>query len=84
MKKTFIAAACLCAGICTATAQDYKVTVLETDEKMEQGDFEPTWQSLAEYETPEWFRDAKFGIFLNDKYTVKQSTYSCVECYYIH
>lgn len=28
--------------------------------------------------------DAKFGIFLNDKYTVKQSTYSCVECYYIH
>ncbi|HEV8690465.1 MAG TPA: alpha-L-fucosidase [Ideonella sp.] len=26
--------------------------------------FQPTWASLAEgYETPEWFRDAKFGIW---------------------
>ena len=25
--------------------------------------FEPNWQSLAAYRTPEWFRDAKFGIW---------------------
>ena len=25
--------------------------------------FEPTWASLAQYQTPEWFRDAKFGIW---------------------
>ncbi|MCA9235246.1 MAG: alpha-L-fucosidase [Planctomycetales bacterium] len=25
--------------------------------------FEPTWQSLEQYQTPEWFRDAKFGIW---------------------
>jgi len=25
--------------------------------------FEPTWQSLERYECPEWFRDAKFGIY---------------------
>lgn len=25
--------------------------------------FEPTWDSLAQYQTPEWFRDAKFGIW---------------------
>jgi alpha-L-fucosidase len=27
------------------------------------GEFEPTWKSLQKYETPEWFRDAKFGIW---------------------
>lgn len=25
--------------------------------------FQPTWESLAHYQTPEWFRDAKFGIW---------------------
>jgi alpha-L-fucosidase len=25
--------------------------------------FEPTWSSLAQYRTPDWFRDAKFGIW---------------------
>ncbi len=28
-----------------------------------QGVFQPTWESLSKYETPEWFRDAKFGIW---------------------
>lgn len=27
------------------------------------GPFEPSWESLEKYETPAWFRDAKFGIF---------------------
>lgn len=27
------------------------------------GLFLPTWESLASYECPEWFRDAKFGIW---------------------
>lgn len=27
--------------------------------------FQPTWDSLAAYRTPDWFRDAKFGIFLH-------------------
>jgi alpha-L-fucosidase len=25
--------------------------------------FQPTWDSLAHYQTPEWFRDAKFGLW---------------------
>ena len=25
----------------------------------------PTWKSLKEYTTPDWFRDAKFGIFIH-------------------
>ncbi len=32
-------------------------------EKMETGRFEPTWESLSQYEVPQWFRDAKFGIW---------------------
>ncbi len=27
------------------------------------GPYEPTWQSLLEYDCPEWYRDAKFGIW---------------------
>lgn len=27
------------------------------------GPFKPDWNSLANYQTPEWFRDAKFGIW---------------------
>ena len=27
--------------------------------------YEPTWESLKSYSTPEWYRDAKFGIFIH-------------------
>jgi len=32
-------------------------------EPMAAGKFQPTWESLQQFETPEWFRDAKFGIW---------------------
>ena len=32
-------------------------------EPMAPGKFEPTWDSLKQYRTPEWFRNAKFGIW---------------------
>ena len=25
----------------------------------------PTWKSLKQYRTPDWFRDSKFGIFIH-------------------
>lgn len=31
--------------------------------KVEEGLFKPTWASLQAYEVPEWFKDAKFGIW---------------------
>ncbi len=34
-----------------------------TEQPMQTGKFEPTWDSLTQYETPGWFRDAKFGIW---------------------
>jgi alpha-L-fucosidase len=27
--------------------------------------YEPSWESLSQYEVPEWFKDAKFGVFLH-------------------
>lgn len=27
--------------------------------------YQATWQSLKKYECPDWFRDAKFGIFIH-------------------
>ncbi len=36
----------------------------EKHETMLAGPFEPTWESLSQYEeAPEWFQDAKFGIW---------------------
>jgi len=26
-------------------------------------DFKPEWKSLEQYQVPQWFRDAKFGIW---------------------
>lgn len=38
--------------------------VVNTDrEPMATGRFQPDWDSLKQYQTPEWFRDAKFGIW---------------------
>ena len=31
--------------------------------KATEGPFKPTWESLKQYECPDWFRDAKFGIY---------------------
>ncbi|WP_413665998.1 alpha-L-fucosidase [Mucilaginibacter sp. Mucisp86] len=33
------------------------------NEPIANGPFKPTWESLQNYKTPTWFRDAKFGIW---------------------
>ena len=47
----------------TISAQSYQVLVSEADEPMATGQFTPDWNSLRTYEVPDWFRDAKFGIW---------------------
>ena len=47
----------------SAAAQDVNIPVSEANEPMMQGKYESTWESLSQYEVPEWFRDAKFGIW---------------------
>lgn len=38
--------------------------IVNTDvEPLSSGPFSPHWESLQQYQVPEWFRDAKFGIW---------------------
>ena len=46
-----------------AWAQEYKVPVTNEKEQMVEGQYKPQWESLRKHKTPEWFRDAKFGIW---------------------
>lgn len=38
-------------------------TISDRAEPMQTGEFEPNWKSLSRYTVPDWFRDAKFGIW---------------------
>ena len=46
-------------------SSDLKPAVIVSTKKelLVPGRFSPTWQSLSQYRVPEWFRDAKFGIW---------------------
>ncbi len=37
----------------------------EIDRVIAAGPFAPTWESLAAYQAPTWYQDAKFGIFIH-------------------
>ncbi len=37
--------------------------IFENNEPFAKGKFQPSWESLAQYEVPEWFKNAKFGIW---------------------
>ena len=40
-----------------------KVIVNTAAQPITPGKFQPTWDSLKQYQTPDWFRNAKFGIW---------------------
>ncbi len=37
----------------------------DVDRVGQQGPFRPDWESLQKYEAPDWYKDAKFGIFIH-------------------
>jgi len=37
----------------------------EVDRVDNEGPFRPDWESLQQYETPNWYKEAKFGIFIH-------------------
>ena len=61
--RTKILLASLALSIGTLSAQNYQVPVSEKNDPMMKGKFQPTWSSLENYQVPEWFRNAKFGIW---------------------
>ncbi|MCR4032141.1 MULTISPECIES: alpha-L-fucosidase [Flavobacterium] len=40
-----------------------KAKMLDADLSGFEGPFKPTWDSLEKYQVPDWFRDAKFGMW---------------------
>ena len=61
MKLTAAAAA---AGVARTYGQNATQTATSAARVIAPGPFEATWQSLvANYKTPDWFRDAKFGMW---------------------
>ncbi|WNJ19065.1 alpha-L-fucosidase [Pontibacter sp. G13] len=54
MNRIFL---CMLLGLLMGCAQD-------ADEPADQSEpYQPTWSSLARHETPQWLKDAKFGIY---------------------
>jgi alpha-L-fucosidase len=39
--------------------------VKEADRQAHDGPFRPDWDSLIKYQQPQWYKDAKFGIFIH-------------------
>ena len=44
---------------------DRSAYLARINDTIERGRFKDNWESLSSYRTPEWFRDAKFGIFVH-------------------
>jgi alpha-L-fucosidase len=65
MKKMgkYLALSLLLAATTVGAQTTYQIPVSEAQEPMATGKFQPTWESLETYQVPEWFRDAKFGIW---------------------
>ena len=51
----------LCGGVISPFSLSANIDY--SQEPMIRGKFEPSWESLSQYEVPEWFKDAKFGIW---------------------
>jgi len=72
-KRQFILGVAVAAGLCGAfipagMAQQQNGPYIarqlaEIDKVVAQGPYKANWDSLARQETPEWFKDAKFGIY---------------------
>jgi alpha-L-fucosidase len=61
-----IATTAASAAIMAVASTAYAATAPPADEPLPQttpGPFEPSWDSLSKYQCPDWFRDAKFGIW---------------------
>ncbi|MGA8066478.1 MAG: alpha-L-fucosidase, partial [Terriglobales bacterium] len=50
----------------SAKYESARATILaDVDRTNAAGPFRPDWESLQNYKAPEWYRDAKFGIFIH-------------------
>jgi alpha-L-fucosidase len=63
-RRDFIKLTAVAAGAQLPLGRMRSVTAAEESRNVARGPFKPTWESLAQtYQVPDWFRDAKFGIW---------------------
>ena len=64
-RNIFLALALATTNFRSAAAETATPTIIVNTaaEPVTKGKFSPTWDSLKQYQTPAWFRDAKFGIW---------------------
>jgi len=66
-----LSAAIVGAGLLPAAAEEPPAlksasdAVAEVDKVAAAGPFAPSWDSLSKYRVPDWYQDAKFGIFIH-------------------
>src|SRR5881628_190876 len=66
MKKNLLSLfllALLCSGWIFLTKADHKSDGPLGNEPIAEGKFKPSWESLGKYKVPEWYRNAKFGLW---------------------
>lgn len=61
--RFFVALALTLSGGITSFVEAQNATTKTQDMPVTTGAYEPTWESLSAWQCPEWFRDAKFGIW---------------------
>lgn len=63
MKNFIIIAALVFNYNFTIAQENFKIKVNTEKEPIADGKYAPSWESLQQYKIPEWFRNAKFGIW---------------------
>ena len=63
MKMNRFIVVCILFSQFLAAQEKFASPIREGNEPVAAGKFAPTWQSLQQYKTPDWFRNAKFGIW---------------------
>lgn len=63
MKVSLSTAVCMLFSCFLQAQENFPLPVGEGNEPIAAGKFKPTWESLQQYKSPEWFSNAKFGIW---------------------
>jgi alpha-L-fucosidase len=63
MKAKLLVSICILICYSLVAQENFPAPVRPGNEPVTAGKFEANWQSLQQYKVPEWFRNAKFGIW---------------------
>ena len=54
------------------------VSTQQSNVEVQTGSYSPEWKSLSQWECPEWFMDAKFGIWAHWGPQCQEKTKLCI------